>query len=125
MNETGCTTIYEPNLENICTDSNLAKNASDMYLSLFNSKMKDHCHYPCTYLMIKEENYLKTTDRYKTQGSLLAIQFNKFVTVSTTYYSYTELELLAELGGYVGLFLGVSFNSLGDLVKNIADLLCP
>ena len=36
------------------------------------------------------------------------IIFDKLITVSHDQYSYSWLNLVAEVGGYVGLFLGVS-----------------
>ena len=36
------------------------------------------------------------------------MEFDQFVKVTNTYIAYTELELIAEFGGYVGLFLGFS-----------------
>ena len=36
-------------------------------------------------------------------------------------YSYTELELLAEFGGYVGLFLGLSVFSIHQLFDVVVD----
>ena len=38
----------------------------------------------------------------------LQLIFNKFITTTKARYAYRELELLAEFGGYVGLFLGIS-----------------
>ena len=58
-------------------------------------------------------------------GSILRLNFRDFVTVTKTFNSYTELELLAELGGYIGLFLGISVNNLSDLIKHIVDVIIP
>ena len=33
-----------------------------------------------------------------------------------THYTYSELSLIAEIGGYVGLFLGISINQITNLV---------
>ena len=50
------------------------------------------------------------------------MKFNKYIEVINAEYSYTELELLAEFGGYVGLFLGMSLFHLADLFDKILDL---
>ena len=51
----------------------------------------------------------------------LQLIFNRFITTTKARYAYRELELLAEFGGYVGLFLGISvFNlreAFGKMVK--------
>ena len=44
----------------------------------------------------------------------IEVNFNKYTQVISTSYTYTELELLAEFGGYVGLFLGYSVLNLTD-----------
>ena len=54
----------------------------------------------------KETSSLHTT---------LDLHFNEFTQVINAHYTYTELELLAEFGGYVGLFLGYSVLNLTDV----------
>ena len=75
-----------------------------------NLKIKE-CPYPCTNLMIKKVNS-RISDEKGTRE--LELDFNKFTQVITSQYTYTELELLAEFGGYVGLFLGYSVLNLTD-----------
>ena len=47
------------------------------------------------------------------------LTFDKFIKVTHAYLAYTELELLAELGGYVGLFLGYSVFHLSEVIEKI------
>ena len=54
--------------------------------------------------------------------SALGFTFNLFTKESIAYLTYTELELIAEFGGYVGLFLGYSVLSLTDVFKKIIHL---
>ena len=42
------------------------------------------------------------------------MRFNLFTKTVTSKYIYTELELIAEFGGYVGLFLGYSVIGFAD-----------
>ena len=51
------------------------------------------------------------------------LKFEKFIKVTKAVYSYTELELLAEFGGYVGLFLGISVFHVSQVVDKILDKL--
>ena len=46
----------------------------------------------------------------------IKILFNELITVSHEDYSYIWLNLVAEVGGYVGLFLGFSVFQMTDLV---------
>ena len=43
------------------------------------------------------------------------------IKVTSTHLEYTELELLAELGGYVGLFLGISVFHLADAFEKLLN----
>ena len=72
---------------------------------------KKECPYPCTNLMIKMMNIKETNSLATT----LDLHFNEFTHVINAHYTYTELELLAEFGGYVGLFLGYSVLNLSDV----------
>ena len=45
------------------------------------------------------------------------MQFPKYIRVSSAYYSYNLLELLAEVGRHFGLFLGVSIIQISGLMK--------
>ena len=57
---------------------------------------------------------------FKKRG-ILVMTFNKYIRVTNAEYSYTELELLAEFGGYVGLFLGMSVFHLSVMFDKILE----
>ena len=44
---------------------------------------------------------------------------HEVITVTQDQYSYNWLNLVAEVGGYVGLFLGLSVYQVTDLVDKI------
>ena len=44
----------------------------------------------------------------------VTINFEELIKVTTGKYLYSELSLIAEIGGYVGLFLGVSVNQISN-----------
>ena len=46
----------------------------------------------------------------------LDIRYPETTKISTDQYAYTWLNLVAEVGGYVGLFLGYSVYQMTDLV---------
>ena len=64
------------------------------------------CPYPCHFSTIlltnRDEKIIR--DGY----SHLSLQFEESVKVTKYSYSYGKLEFLAEIGGYIGLFLGYS-----------------
>ena len=67
---------------------------------------------------------MKTSFRSKTSLStnVLILKFNKFIKFTKAKHVYDELSLLAEIGGYIGLFLGVSVFHLRTTFDKILDL---
>ena len=122
MENYGCSIPFyqTPNISviNLCNDSKTRKEALDMFGKLYYSPPdgfgKKECLYPCTNLMIKMMN-IKETKETISLATTLELHFNEFTQVITAHYTYTELELLAEFGGYVGLFLGYSVLNLTDV----------
>ena len=120
----GCTTpFYQPrknNHLNICTDLKVGKEAFELYKVYF-TKMTNitECPYPCTYLKTKMMNTKTVPDPYT---SNFGFTFNLFTKKTAAHYTYTELELIAEFGGYVGLFLGYSVLSLTGLLNRFMDI---
>ena len=49
----------------------------------------------------------------------MMFEFNKFIKTTKARYAYRELEFLAEFGGYVGLFLGISVYNLKEIFGKI------
>ena len=121
----GCTVpFYQPKLNdhlNICTDTKTRKEAFALFKIYF-AKMSNitECPYPCTYLKTKMVN----TKTIPGDGftSVFDFTFNLFTKKTSAHYTYTELELIAEFGGYGGLFLGYSVLSLTGLFDRFMDL---
>ena len=127
MDEIGCTTPFGVNLDHICMDLNKSKQAKDLY-DLFHHKTHQikNCLYPCKFIKIgvrpsrKRSNYrVSLYNLYNTTK----LNFDKFIKFTKAVYSYTELELLAEFGGYVGLFLGISVYQSSHVVDKLLDKL--
>ena len=117
MDKIGCTTPFVVNLDHICKDLNKSKKARELYHRLHQKthKIKD-CLYPCKFIKIAVIPYKKRSDKNTTR-----LKFDKYIKVTKAAYSYTELELLAEFGGYVGLFLGFSVFQVSHVVDKILD----
>ena len=75
----------------------------------------------------KEIDKTKTSSSsYAGANGQLSINFKENIKVITSYHLYSGLSLIAEVGGYVGLFLGVSINQVTSLVEwgfNFIDML--
>ena len=105
MKKLGCTTPFGISLDNICTDKTKGELAIELFKKLRSQKRFEECLYPCTNLKIR----LDKVEFGKVVGATRAkFMFDQYIRVTTSYVSYTGLELVAEVGGYVGLFLGLS-----------------
>jgi hypothetical protein len=117
----GCVTPFGITKDNICKGNPDAKNAFFLY-KRFQTDYLDmkniSCPEPCSYMRIK---IIKTSER-EGHGSLV-LHFNKKVQEIVAYYSYDDLSFIAEIGGYIGLFLGASFYQTADLFQFVTEVL--
>ena len=121
----GCTSPYGRNKSNICTDNEKSSYAYDLFANLTYKNLTDannRCPKSCTYQMTSFGSFMKDNNTKDPDHGYLELTFQRFIKVSKARYSYTVLELLAEVGGYVGLFLGVSVNQTLSIVKKIFTL---
>ena len=121
-NEIGCTTPYNPDKSNICLEQNQANQAMNIFddITIQNqTKARKLCPRPCQQYIIGFSNK-EIIWSNSIRPPTLRMEFPKYIRVSSSSYSYTLLELLAEVGGYVGLFLGVSINQISDLLTILA-----
>ena len=121
MERIGCTSPFGLKLDNICTTKNKSFEAYQLFNDvLYNTIEIKECSYPCQFLM----NWITTTS-YNDKARRIVLKFDKYIKVTKSTYGYTELELLAELGGYVGLFLGLSVLDLRLVFKKIFNIFMP
>ena len=100
----GCSTPFslgDPNT--VCQDSNTSTIALELYDQyLVQHNHSNTCPHSCTKTLmhynVKKENKEKE----------IRINFPRQIKRFTSYYSYELLSMLAEIGGYIGLLLGVS-----------------
>lgn len=120
MDEIGCTSPYGWNKSSICTDETKGARAYELFEEYTQNQTKANlkCPRTCTYMMTSFSSFTKEKNDYGGPGSL-ELRFQGFIKVSRSRLAYTWLELLAEVGGYVGLFLGVSINQITLLSKGL------
>ena len=90
------------------------------------AKLADICKRSCleVYASFGSRDNFKNgieESEYYLQGNL-TLDFHQYVKVSKAYWEYDGIELIAEVGGYVGLFLGVSVNQVRFLIGRIVGL---
>ena len=91
-----------------------------MYKDMFTFS-KHNCSSPCHYITTRIRIHRDSIRGYVNgkRSTLLKIKMNEHIKVTEEQYLYSGLSLIAEIGGYVGLFLGVSVNQIIDLVDFI------
>ena len=109
-----CTHPFEFNTSKICQDKNTMKLAEIMYSKMVNSgeDMTNKCPDPCTFFKLNliQKGILGWKPGFH-------IIFPKRIQVAESYFLYNGLTILAEIGGYVGLFLGFSIYNAMDIIE--------
>ena len=109
----GCTTPFGVNKTNICTNQTTAKQVLKMYNDIW--KQDTSCKVPCKRYSINPIK-LNEHDNHKRYGyTEVKLQLEDGVVMSEEIFLYSILSMIAEVGGYVGLFLGVSVYQLTEL----------
>ena len=73
------------------------------------------CNKPCSYVTLRT-NMIFDREKYHNTIARVQIYFKENIIVTKAYHIYSGLTLIAEIGGYVGLFLGISMNQIGKLL---------
>ena len=81
------------------------------------------CLIPCSIFTFSTEA-INSKQELNNQGNahaIVEINFEDLIKVTTDYYTYTAVSLIAEIGGYVGLFLGISVNQIINLIDILVE----
>lgn len=121
MEQIGCTTRGHSNKDNICRNQEDAKKADELFRSnfIYNGSCLSPCKFVSTFAMLTHVSYLPSNEGW------MILRFEKDITVFKSQYSYSTLSLVAEIGGYVGLFLGVSVLQITDIITYLFRKCCP
>ena len=118
MNETGCTVPWVTNKNKICSDKTSSKKAFQIYQE--NRRNQNGiCPNSCNFTDVNLGPPI--IENGKNSIARIVFYFKQDVKTSHEYLIYTELSMLAEIGGYVGLMLGISFVNIGSLINKILD----
>ena len=124
MSRFNCTTPWGPEKENICTNETIGLMAQKLYNDYFkyqNASRLKNCLKSCFLMKIRPGNEYRALQPHingKRSGSI-AFKLGKIITISSDHYSYIWLNFIAEVGGYVGLFLGYSVYQVTDILEKI------
>ena len=113
-----CTVPWVHQNDKICTNPKDIKAALSISDTRFTNQLQD-CHRPCRSSTVDAVG--QTYRKYPTwKHGELYVYFAYDVSKSKEHYFYTFYRLLAEVGGYVGLFLGYSlYHFVGSVMHLI------
>ncbi len=117
----GCNAPFGPNKTFVCDKPQVAKKLEMVHRAFQRKYNGTKCPKPCNYLKLK----VMQTDQADHNGSeaVTKLLFEDRVKTIKSYYLYSFLSLIAEIGGYVGLFLGVSVYQLTTVFDTIISRL--
>uniref|UniRef100_A0A0K2V2D2 Uncharacterized protein n=1 Tax=Lepeophtheirus salmonis TaxID=72036 RepID=A0A0K2V2D2_LEPSM len=81
--------------------------------------MEKDCDSPCNFQMVNVASITSQKISFK-NISMYTVYLPSRVQVNTEHYLYLFLDAAAEIGGYVGILLGVSFYDLALKIKKSA-----
>ena len=116
IDKVGCTTPFGHDKSQICRQEDDARKAFEIFANeIF---LESNCSNPCSLFSLAISNEEKQSSTNATYENL-RIVFPKTIKVYDRSYTYSSLSLLAEIGGYVGLLLGVSLNQVTKIVDSL------
>ena len=122
IDKVGCTTPFGPDKSQICKQEDKGRQAHHIYERIIRGdNFSDRCENPCSIFSLTTTNFKKHVNFYR--GTEVIIHFPKNIKVFERSYTYSPLSLLAEIGGYVGLFLGISINQTINLLEYVVTKL--
>ena len=115
-----CTWPFNMKSSRICKDFEKATKAKIIGEKYFKKRKHENCLVPCNQLKAVVDGNVWEG---KSDGrDYVMFKFKENVKVFEAYYTYNGLSLIAEIGGYVGLFLGWSVQQLFEIPKKLADI---
>ena len=109
-----------------CTLNSSMRNS---YIDFLRSDVFDsYCSVPCASMgIIFQTSNIETTSKDEAQ---VKFYFKTYIKKNSSFWSYSLISLLGEVGGYVGLLLGISVLDVAKLFGNVfnaltMDVTCP
>ena len=121
MATVGCTTPFGKNKSNICLNPEQGRRAEKLFWEVTNLDITEadkRCQISCEKILTTFGRVSEIESTEVKRGLKLNFD-NLFIHRYTSHLAYGWLEFLAEVGGYFGLFLGVSINQILSLCKKL------
>ena len=122
MTKFGCATPFGLNKSGICTTANSSAGALKLY-DLYRKKPEPVCPEHCNFLEVSLRIQMETNKSKvdKVGSSYIVFSLKNTIKVTNSHFLYDGLTLMAEIGGYVGLFLGISVVHVNDMIRNVLE----
>ena len=114
MKEYGCTTPFGQLKDNICQDPTIGMKVFSLQKP-FIDKHRGDFEIPCVLINSQAIIAKHQINPEKPNRTKLNILFQDKIKVTRQFYVYSGLSMMADIGGYVGLFLGISINQIPAL----------
>ena len=89
------------------------------YLSVLFKYFHDFCPMPCEKMTVNFAGHDVAGHHDVENEAYVKFYIKDHIEVKKSHLSYTEVSLLAEIGGYVGLLLGVSLKDIASLFDKV------
>ena len=113
--EVNCAVPWMPNKDKVCKAENDRKTAFDIYQKNRRNQ-NDICPNSCLFTnMYFGPPVTGFNNAEDSEVGIAIFYFRRDIKTTTEYFLYSILSMVAEIGGYVGLLLGVSLFKLADI----------
>lgn len=121
LKEYGCTVPWLPEKNKICVTESDRQNVFDLYQKNRRNQ-KNICPNSCLFTNMYFGPPVTGSNNNDEQDIAKAVfYFRRDIKTTTEYFLYSILSMVAEIGGYVGLLLGVSLFKLADINNVFID----
>ena len=111
METLNCTWPLLRKKDHICIEQDKVKVAQKIGIDYLSGRKGSNCASSCSFVKVSYSLLRKT----KLEPKMIRFMFPESIEVQSAFYVYQELSLIAEVGGYVGLFLGYSVYQITDM----------
>ena len=119
--DVGCTVPWLPDQSNICTEQEDRTKAFSLYQKNRRNQ-NDICPKSCKFTNMY---FGPPVSGLRNEGernvARAVFYFRRDIKTTTEYFLYSILSMIAEIGSYVGLLLGVSLFKLADINNTVLD----
>ena len=97
----------------------IEKSHKSHWYTVIADHFQDWCLLPCETMKVMFAGFDSTTDNGIENETYVRFYMKDQIQVKTSILSYTKVSFLAEVGGYIGMLLGVSLMDFASLIDRM------